>query len=157
MQLMLIELGYSCGTSGADGDFGDKTDKALKKFQKANGLEDDGKYGPLSKAKLVALHNAKTSGTGSSASKAPTYTVGKIYTTAVDNLRVRKGAGTDYSAKKWQDLTKNAREHAYTSGELKKGTEVSCLEIKNDSAGNIWMRIPSGWIAAYYKKKKYVQ
>lgn len=157
MQLMLIDLRYSCGTSGADGDFGDKTDKALKKFQKANGLEDDGKYGPLSKAKLVALHNAKTSGTGSSASKAPTYTVGKIYTTAVDNLRVRKGAGTDYSAKKWQDLTKNAREHAYTSGELKKGTEVSCLEIKNDSAGNIWMRIPSGWIAAYYKKKKYVQ
>lgn len=157
MQLMLIDLGYSCGSSGADGDFGTNTDKALKKFQKVNGLEVDGKYGSASKAKLVALHNAKAAGTGNSASKAPAYTVGKIYTTAVDNLRVRKGAGTDYSAKKWQDLTKNAREHAYTSGELKKGTEVSCLEIKNDSAGNIWMRIPSGWIAAYYKKKKYVQ
>ena len=157
MQLMLIELGYSCGTAGADGDFGTNTDKALKKFQKANGLEVDGKYGSASKAKLVALHNTKAAGTGNSASKTPTYTVGKVYTTAVDNLRVRKGAGTDYSAKKWQDLTKNAREHAYTSGELKKGTEVSCLEIKNDSAGNIWMRIPSGWIAAYYKEKKYVQ
>lgn len=157
MQIMLIDLGYSCGSSGADGIFGADTKKALKKFQKANGLEVDGKYGSASKAKLVALHNAKTSGSGSSGSKGSTYTVGKIYTTAVDNLRVRNGAGTDYAAKKWQDLTENARKHAYTTGELKKGTEVSCLEIKNDNAGNIWMRIPSGWIAAYYKKQKYVQ
>ena len=78
------------------------------------------KYGSALKAKLVALHNAKAAGTGNSASKTPTYTVGKIYTTAVDNLEFGRAQVQDYSAKKWQDLTKNAREHAYTSGELKR-------------------------------------
>lgn len=163
MQLMLIELGYSCGSSGADGDFGTNTDKALKKFQKANGLEVDGKYGSASKAKLIALYNAKKatseSGnkTGTTGFNIPPFKAGQVYTTVVDSLRVRSGAGTNYSAKKWQDLTANAREHAYTTGELKKGTAVTCIATKQDSYGNVWMQIPSGWIAAYYSKQKYVQ
>ena len=87
----------------------------------------------------------------------PTYKIGQTYTTVVDNLRVRTGAGTNYLAKKWSDLTPNAREHAYTTGELKKGTKVTCLASKQDASGNVWMQIPSGWIAAYYSGKKYVQ
>lgn len=60
MQTMLIACGYSCGASGADGDFGSGTDAGLRSFQKANGLTVDGKYGLKSKAKLEELYNKKT-------------------------------------------------------------------------------------------------
>lgn len=52
MQTNLIRLGYSCGKWGADGDFGDATEIALKKFQTEHGLEADGEYGPLSRAEM---------------------------------------------------------------------------------------------------------
>lgn len=65
MQKMLIACGYSCGNSGADGDFGSGTDTALRNFQKANGLTVDGKYGSNSKAKLEALYKSKTQTTTS--------------------------------------------------------------------------------------------
>lgn len=55
MQEALIKLGYSCGSYGADGDFGNDTDKAVRAFQKANGLVVDGKYGEKSKAKVNEL------------------------------------------------------------------------------------------------------
>ena len=55
MQENLIYVGYSCGSAGADGDFGQGTDSAVRAFQKANGLTVDGKYGVNSKAKLEAL------------------------------------------------------------------------------------------------------
>ena len=42
MQTMLIAVGYSCGSAGADGEFGNGTLTALKKFQTENGLEADG-------------------------------------------------------------------------------------------------------------------
>lgn len=45
MQTMLIAVGYSCGSYGADGDFGSSSDKALRKFQEDYGLIVDGKYG----------------------------------------------------------------------------------------------------------------
>ena len=44
MQTMLIACGYSCGTSGTDGDFGKNTETAVKAFQKAAGLTVDGIY-----------------------------------------------------------------------------------------------------------------
>ena len=46
MQSNLIRLGYSCGSWGADGDFGDATEQALKLFQEQHGLTADGEYGP---------------------------------------------------------------------------------------------------------------
>ena len=55
MQSMLIALGYNCGKSGADGDFGKNTEKALIQFQKDHNLTADGIYGEKSKA---ALENA---------------------------------------------------------------------------------------------------
>lgn len=47
LQNELIELGYDLGKWGADGDFGDCTEIAVKKFQKDNGLEVDGIVGPI--------------------------------------------------------------------------------------------------------------
>jgi len=43
LQMLLNCNGYSCGT--VDGDFGPKTEAAVKKFQKANGLKEDGIVG----------------------------------------------------------------------------------------------------------------
>ena len=39
MQNLLIGLGYSCGSKGADGDYGNGTEKALHAFKKAVGLK----------------------------------------------------------------------------------------------------------------------
>ena len=49
-QQRLNELGYGCGK--ADGIFGQGTDKAVKVFQGANGLSQDGDIGPKTWAKL---------------------------------------------------------------------------------------------------------
>ena len=51
-------LGYNCGTSGADGDFGSGTLIAVKNFQSANGLTVDGIVGANTHAKLDAKYNA---------------------------------------------------------------------------------------------------
>lgn len=47
------------------------------------------------------------------------------------------------------------REHAYSNGTLKKGTRVTCKDVRKVGS-DIWIKIPSGWIAAYYGGKKYV-
>ena len=60
MQEMLIAVGYSCGLSGADGDFGNATYEALISFQRDYGLEADGFYGSGSKAKLEEVYKKKT-------------------------------------------------------------------------------------------------
>lgn len=85
----------------------------------------------------------------------PSYKVGQVYTLLVDRLRVRTGAGTNYAAKSYKNLTANAKDHAYTNGTLKKGTRVTCKGVKR-IGDDVWIRTPSGWIAAYYSGKKYV-
>lgn len=52
LQQNLISLGYSCGSYGADGDFGVGTENAVKAFQRDNGLVVDGIYGEKSKVKM---------------------------------------------------------------------------------------------------------
>ena len=46
LQTMLDKLGYSLGICGIDGDFGTATEKAVREFQRDNGLEQDGVCGP---------------------------------------------------------------------------------------------------------------
>ena len=86
----------------------------------------------------------------------PEYMVGKVYKLQVDALSVRTGAGTQYKRKKYAQLTTNAKANAYSTGYLKKGTAVTCLETKQVGA-DVWMRIPSGWVAAYYGGKYYIK
>lgn len=44
LQMNLIDLGYDCGSYGADGEFGDCTEAALVKFQKDHDLEATGVF-----------------------------------------------------------------------------------------------------------------
>ncbi len=53
LQAALIANGFSCGTAGADGDFGSATDAALRKFQTKYGLGADGIAGNGTWSKLL--------------------------------------------------------------------------------------------------------
>lgn len=57
-QKALIAKGYSCGSGGADGQFGDGTKDAVMRFQKASGLTADGIIGKDTCAKLGGKWNA---------------------------------------------------------------------------------------------------
>ena len=85
----------------------------------------------------------------------PKYTVGKLYKLQVDALSVRVSPGTAQRRKPYAELTENAKAHAYPTGHLKKGTAVTCLETKT-LGKDVWMRIPSGWCAAYYGGEMYI-
>lgn len=96
------------------------------------------------------------SSSSSSGSSKPSYKTGSTYTVNVDALTVRTGAGTNYKAKMKSQLTADGQKHANGNGCLVKGTRVTCQATKNVGS-DIWMQIPSGWIAAYYSGKKYVK
>lgn len=156
MQTMLIAVGFSCGSCGADGSFGNDTDKAVRAFQKFYGLAVDGNYGPKSKAKLESVYNSKLSASAPVKSNAPAYKVGSTYTLQVE-LKVRTGAGTNYSAKKHSQLTADGQKHDKDNdGCLDAGTAVTCKEVKKVGS-DIWIRTPSGWLAAYYNGQVYVK
>ena len=87
------------------------------------------------------------------------YKVNTTYTTQVI-LAVREKAGKNNDRVPYEKLTANAKANAYADGPnkgyLKEGTRVTCYEVKN--VGNdIWIRIPSGWVAGYYQGKTYIK
>lgn len=85
------------------------------------------------------------------------YTIGEVYTVNVRSaLNVRTGAGTIYPLVGYANLTSDGKLHAYSSGALKNGTRVTCLEVKKISDKEIWIKIPSGWICAVSGDKRYV-
>ena len=55
IQEKLISLGYSCGSSGIDGKFGNGTESAVKAFQKAHKLSADGIVGQKTWRKLLNM------------------------------------------------------------------------------------------------------
>lgn len=103
---------------------------------------------------LVSYEGVKTT---TPASSAPIYTNGKTYTLQTD-LKVRKGAGTKYAQKLLTELTVDGRKNA-KSGKyavLKKGTRVTAQKVIKEG-NNIWLQIPSGFVAAYYNKNTYIK
>lgn len=57
LQTILIQIDYDLGKWGADGDFGDMTEMAVKAFQWANDLEVDGIVGEKTVAALLKAGN----------------------------------------------------------------------------------------------------
>lgn len=55
MQLLLIGAGFSCGPKGADGEFGAKTDAALRAYQSSRKLTDDGICGAATWGALLGV------------------------------------------------------------------------------------------------------
>lgn len=84
---------------------------------------------------------------------APIYKVGNTYTLLADGLRVR--TKPNGNVKGYNQLTSSAQKSAYSNGTLKKGTRVTCKDLKTEGS-SIWMKTPSGWIAAVASGKVYV-
>ena len=104
----------------------------------------------------TSTSTASTTST-STTSSAPTYTVGKTYTLQVE-LNVRKGAGTSYAKVGYSNLTSDGKKHdTDKDGALDKGTVVTCKQVTKKSNGDIWIKCPSGWLAAYYSGKIYIK
>ena len=81
----------------------------------------------------------------------PSYKVGKEYK-LTDEMNVRTGPGTNYSKKKYYQLTTGGQKaDKDKDGALDKGTVITCQQTKAINGDEVWMRCPSGWIAAYYK------
>lgn len=85
------------------------------------------------------------------------YTIGRNYTLQTD-LKVRTGPSVGYSQKKRSQLTSSGKANARLGiyAVLKAGTVVTVQEIKKDGK-DIWLKVPSGWIAGYYQGNLYVK
>ena len=127
MQTKLIKLGYDLGKWGADGDFGDCTELAVKAFQKKAGVDVDGECGPITQAALdkaiAALNNTKPTGN-----------------------KVRIEGGNCY-----------IRSKANTSGEiLGVALKGSTYPYKGETASNGWLSIDyngkTAWVSGVYGK-----
>lgn len=83
----------------------------------------------------------------------PKYTTGS-YTVTASLLHVRSGAGTNYSIKKYRQLTSNARSQNKSKGNyyangLLRGVNVTVSQVSDN-----WGKIPSGWICLDYCRKR---
>lgn len=90
LQVHLNALGFQCGEP--DGKFGSDTEAAVKKFQKANGLVEDGQYGTKSHAAMTALLKKENVTVPASGVKNVTITGGSV--------NIRKGPSTSYGVLK---------------------------------------------------------
>lgn len=99
LQEALIQLGYTLPSYGADGKYGSETEKAVKAFQKAEGLTQDGKYGDKTHAALMeALADADDG------AETPTEEVEKpatnekvvVLTSTNGKINIRTGNGINY-------------------------------------------------------------
>lgn len=88
LQQLLLDAGYLLPKYGADGDFGDETDVAVRAYQTDAGLEVDGVAGPLTLAALLS-EDEDSDEEDSAPAQEVMVTVGSWY--------IRTGPGTQYS------------------------------------------------------------
>lgn len=146
MQKKLIACGYSCGSSGADGSFGNGTLAAVKKFQKANGLVVDGYFGEKSKEKLDSLYSGKNNNAhGESvkveSAKSFNKALAGTYKVTASALNLRAGAGTSKKI----------------LAEMPKGAKAQCYGYYTSVSGKEWLYIVyngiTGFASSEYLKK----
>ena len=147
MKTYLQKAGYMI----LSGDYANKSEYAVR----------GAIYVKAGKHTVCALDNgAKSNDTlakcGFTCSEKPAYKVGSVYTLQA-NMRVRFGAGTGFAKKSHTQLTVDGQKHdSNLNGTLDRGTKVTVKEVVN-VGGDVWLRIPSGYIAGYYKGKIYVK
>ena len=130
LQQLLMQLGYKLPKYGDDGDFGEETEKAVKDFQTAMGIEVDGMYGEESHEALMAEldddEDIKDEETAIEPIPQKTVRIFKI-----GSWRIRKGPGTTYNT------------YSYT----KQGAEFPYVSV----ADNGWLQISvngtTGWVS----------
>lgn len=144
LQKMLIACGYSCGTAGADGDYGNDTVKAIKKFQKAYKLTVDGIAGQATMSKLKEVYKKKTDKSSEVKIDSAAYFNKKYavdYKTTSD-LNLRVGAGSSK-----QKITT-----------IPKGKTVECYGYYSKALGKVWLLVKydkhTGFCSIDYLKKK---
>lgn len=158
-----IPSGWVCGQSGKTNYLteykGTKAQKALEKKAKVTATPTAKKTETKATAKTTTKKKTTTKSTNTEKktktkrTNTKKTTTGKKTTIVVKkwkdyvirmDLNVRKGPGKKYAIKSRSSLTKDALKNSVkgtNKARLKKGTVVTCLEVKGD-----WMLIPSGWI-----------
>lgn len=153
MQIMLIACGYSCGSAGADGEFGDGTLKALKSFQKDASINVDGVYGSASKTALQAKYKAvmasQTSNTDGNVAKGQRW-LNANYSTVVKKCLEGKLLEVDneYGSKTrlvvvgvWKDVMNRKHGYSFTVGNPNFGSAcrdaANKVQVKQGNSGTI--------------------
>ena len=98
LQTMLNACGYNCGA--VDGDFGSKTDKAVRELQKATGLVEDGMYGVKTKGILEQMYK------NAQALQKNTSTAASISGTTYNGVNYAPVYNYSYYKQKYPDLQK---------------------------------------------------
>lgn len=96
LQQKLNTLGYS--TNGVDGIFGGGTERAIKQFQKDNGLKADGIAGPKTMAKINEVSQNKSIGNQSTKSKYYKKGNAHVIETVADNIEIKILGNTLHNA-----------------------------------------------------------
>jgi len=106
MQKMLIALGYACGSSGADGNFGAITENAVKSFQGDHNLTVDGICGkktmPVLKSEYVSRNYLSNTDTGDAVTEMQKMLVTLGYHVGANGPDGVFGNTTDKAVRKFQ-------------------------------------------------------
>ncbi len=135
--------------------------RSLKKGSKVNVTATSGSWSQIGINEWVStayLSASKvTTSKPKTANSAPKFKVGSTYTLTT-NVKVRIGAGTNYTQKRKSQLTADGRKHALnqTYAVLKNGTKFTAQQIKKNGT-DIWVKIPSGWICVKYHGSTYAK
>lgn len=114
LQTILKARGYY--TRQIDGDFGEYTEKAVKKLQKAQGNSQDGQFGPKTCQKLQGVSSTSNNATNTANKKATTYTITDIKATPnitddMEALSHEITLQTPYSSEKMAHIRKLQKTH----------------------------------------------